>query len=90
MDSCPIHALQFVPYSRQGSYDFNHPCSDKPADVVDLACPVCGHKIFVYYRHAPSERGEHERSTEATTDSGADRNPPPQERPQQQEEGDKK
>jgi hypothetical protein len=32
-----------------------HVLDDKLVDVVDLVCPDCGNKLFVYYRVVPAK-----------------------------------
>lgn len=89
MSECKGHALVLTSggtLPREGNIA---PLSDKPADVADLTCPICGHTLFVYYRHAPYEGGKDERTTEAADDPGADHGAQPQERQEQQKEGSK-
>lgn len=54
MSECTGHILSFLPEGTIAPSNAFRVVSDKPADVVDLTCPVCGHTLFLYYRHGPA------------------------------------
>lgn len=66
-----------------------HVLTDKPADVINLKCDICGHTLFIYYRHAPPEGDAIVKYLEGDADTGADHDAQPQDGPQQQKEGNK-
>lgn len=89
MSECQGHILSFMPAGTLGVSKAWTAVSDKPADVADLMCLVCGHTLFVYYRHAPREGEAIVEHPEGNAHIRADHSPQPQDRPQQQKEGDK-
>lgn len=49
----PVHQLTFGPVGMPESGEVAHVTSGKEDDVIDMECPECGSKIFIYYRHVP-------------------------------------
>lgn len=54
-DEMPAHMITFGPVGFAESGQSVHILGDKPADVVDMVCPCCGDKLFLYYRTLPSD-----------------------------------
>lgn len=50
MSKCMIHQITFGPVGPVEPGQHVHLLSGKPADVVDMQCPGCGEKLFIYYR----------------------------------------
>lgn len=50
MSKCEIHKLVLTTSGVLPLSAHVHIIGNKPADVVDMECPECGLKLFIYYR----------------------------------------
>lgn len=64
MSECAIHQLTFGPVGPVQPRQHCHVVEDTTARVVDLVCPDCGAKLFVYYRTVPGRKNTYENQKE--------------------------
>lgn len=59
-----VHQLTFGPVGMPESSEVAHVITGKEADVIDMECPTCGAKIFIYYCRALWKGGADEQQKE--------------------------
>ena len=67
MSECNRHQLCFGPWEGTPATMDVFGVGGKPADVADFECPVCGLKLFIYYRTMPGEGATREHQQEGNT-----------------------